>query len=94
MKVLKLFRNKYVVTVAAMLAWLLFFDRNDFFTQYELISRVEKLKQEKKYYQEEIERQRKQLHALRTDDKMLETFSREKYLMKKQDEDVFVFVTE
>lgn len=94
MKALKFVRNKYVITTAAMCCWLLFFDKNDVFTQYELISKVEKLQNEKLYYEEQIESQRLQLHELKTNEKSLETFSREKYLMKKQNEDVFVFVTE
>ena len=94
MKLVSFLRNKYVITIAAMGVWLLFFDKNDVFTQYELIRKVDKLQDEKAYYLAEIESQRKQLHQLRTDRKALETFAREKYLMKKEDEDVFVFVTE
>ena len=91
---LRLLRNKYLITVAAMVVWLLFFDKNDVFTQYELIEKCEKLEGEKQYYLAEIEGHRRQLHELRTNPKALETFSREKYLMKKDNEDVFVFVAE
>lgn len=94
MKLVSFIRNKYVITIAAMCAWLLFFDKNDVFTQYQLISKCDKLQEEKEYYLSEIESQRRQLHELRTDRKSLETFSREKYLMKKDNEDVFVFVVE
>ncbi len=93
MKNLKFIRNKYLLTIAAMLVWLLFFDKNDVFTQYELISKVEKLQKDKTYYLREISSHRQQLHELKTNKKSLETFSREKYLMKKENEDVFVFVT-
>ena len=94
MKYIFFLRNKYVVTIAAMCAWLLFFDKNDVFTQYELIRKCEKLHEEKAYYLAEIASQREQLHELRTNKKSLETFAREIYLMKKENEDVFVFVTE
>jgi len=90
---LKILKNKYFITVLALAGWLLFFDNNDFFTQYELIQKCRKLEKDKLYYLAEIENNRRSLNELRTNKKSLETFSREKYLMKKDNEDVFVFVT-
>lgn len=92
MVLLRVLRNKYFLTVAGILVWLLFFDKNDVFTQYELIDKCHKLNKEKEYYLAEIEKNKKNLTELRTNQKSLETFSREKYLMKKDNEDVFVFV--
>jgi len=88
----KVFKNKYLLTITALVFWLVFFDRNDVFTQYELIEKCHKLENEKLYYQEEIAKNRSNLNELRTNKKSLETFAREKYLMKKENEDVFVFV--
>lgn len=92
MVLLKVIKNKYFLTITALLVWLLFFDKNDVFSQYELIQKCNKLQSEKKYYQAEIENNRHNLDELRTNKKNLETFSREKYLMKKENEDVYVFV--
>ena len=89
----KIIKNKYFLTVIALVVWLLFFDKNDVFTQYELIQKCNKLNKEKAYYIEEIENNKKELQDLRTNTKSLETLSREKYLMKKENEDVYVFVT-
>jgi hypothetical protein len=92
MILLRLVKNKYFITVVALVVWLTFFDRNDVFTQYDLIKKCEKLEKEKQYYISEIENNKKNLLELKTNPKSLETFSREKYLMKKENEDVFVFV--
>ena len=92
MFLLKIIKNKYFLTVAGIIVWLLFFDKNDLFTQYELIDKCRKLNKEKEYYISEIDNNRLSLNELRTNKKSLETFSREKYLMKKDNEDVFVFV--
>jgi cell division protein FtsB len=89
----KIARNKYFLTVIAIVVWLLFFDKNDVVTQYDLIQKCRKLEKEKQYYLAEIENNKANLNELRTNKKSLETFSREKYLMKKENEDVFVFVT-
>jgi cell division protein FtsB len=92
MVVLSILKNKYFLTITALIAWLLFFDKNDVFTQYELIRKCNKLDKEKQYYIAEIENNRRNLTELRTNKKSLETFAREKYLMKKENEDVYVFV--
>ena len=92
MVILKIIKNKYFLTITGIIVWLLFFDKNDVFTQYELIDRCRKLNKEKEYYISEIENNKLSLQELRTNKKSLETFSREKYLMKRDNEDVFVFV--
>jgi cell division protein FtsB len=92
MFLLKILKNKYFLTLTGIVVWLFFFDKNDVFTQYELIQKCRMLNKEKAYYQAEIENNKASLKELMTNKKSLETFSREKYLMKKDNEDVFVFV--
>ncbi|MDI1354025.1 MAG: septum formation initiator family protein [bacterium] len=89
---MKIIKNKYFLTLVGLVVWLTFFDKNDVFTQYELIQKCHKLDKDKDYYQSEIESNKTNLEELRTNKKSLETFSREKYLMKKENEDVYVFV--
>lgn len=89
---LKILKNKYFLTVVALIIWLLFFDKNDVFTQMELIRKCEKLKSEKQYYINEIASNNANLFDLKNNKRSLETFSREKYLMKKENEDVFIIV--
>ena len=78
--------------ISALVVWLLYFDRNDVFTQFELIDKCNKLKVERDYYIAEIEKNKNEIHELQNNMESLETFAREKYLMKKDNEDVFVFV--
>jgi len=93
MFLLKILKNKYFLTTVAIIAWLLFFDKNDVFTQWDLIQKCKKLEKERTYYISEIGNNKFSLTELQTNKKSLETFAREKYLMKKDNEDVFVFVT-
>lgn len=92
MNALKIIKNKYFISLIALIVWLLFFDKNDVFTQRELIQKCHKLQSEKQYYINEIASNNANLSELKTNKKSLETFSREKYLMKKENEDVYVFV--
>lgn len=89
-----LIKNKYFLASLAFLIWMLFFDRNDLMSQYEYQSQLSKLQEEKEFYQKETELVKKDLEELTTDMKKLEKFAREKYLMKKEDEDVFIIVKE
>ena len=87
-----LFKNKYFLVSLAFLVWMIFFDKNDLFSQYQYHEQVNKLKQERDFYQKETEKVRKDLDELTSNPKMLEKFAREKYFMKKDNEDIFVIV--
>jgi len=92
MFLINLIKNKYFLTIIALIVWLLFFDKNDVFTQHESVSKLNKLKNDQSYYIAEIQKNKIELQELKTNKKSLEKFAREKYLMKKDNEDVFVFV--
>jgi len=87
-----IFKNKYFLVSLAFLVWMIFFDKNDLFSQYQYHEQVNKLKQERDFYQKETDKVRKDLDELTSNPKMLEKFAREKYFMKKDNEDIFVIV--
>jgi cell division protein FtsB len=89
-KLITVLKNKYTITIIAMVAWLLFFDRYDFITQYKTVKELKKLEEEKQYYVVEIARNEQDLHELSQNPEYLERFAREKYLMKRPGEDVFI----
>ena|ERR1700748_1268345 len=91
-RLVDLFRNKYFLVFIAFLVWMVFFDKNDLFSQYQYRQEVSKLKQEKEFYQKETAKVSKDLDELTSNPQKLEKFAREKYLMKKDNEDVFVIV--
>ena len=93
-RLLELLRNKYFLSVAAFIVWMLFFDKNDMLAQYEYKTEVSKLQEEKDFYVKEIAQVKKDLSELSTNLGMAEKFAREKYFMKKDNEDVFVIVKE
>ena len=93
-KLVSLLKNKFFISSLAFLVWMTFFDRNDMISQLDYRSQVNKLKAEKEFYNKEIAQVEKDLTELTTDQKKLEKFAREKYLMKRDNEDVFVIVEE
>jgi len=93
-RLINLLKNKYFLSAVAFIAWMLFFDRNDLMSQYDYRSEVSKLQAEKEFYISETEKAKRDLDELSTNKEKLEKFAREKYLMKKQNEDVFVIIKE
>ena len=89
---LKLVKNKYVIAVVAFVVWILFFDRNDVFTQWERKTELKKLETSKQYYQDEIASIKKELSDMDNDPAIIEKIAREKFYLKKANEDVFIVV--
>ena len=89
-----LFRNKYFLAIAAFTVWMMFFDKNDMISQYEYSAQLTKLQQEKDFYTKETASVKKDLKELDSNLNTAEKFAREKYFMKKPNEDVFVVVPE
>ena len=91
-RLLNLLKNKYFVVSLAFLVWMVFFDKNDLFSQYQYHQQLSKLKHERDFYQKETTKVNQDLDELTSNREKLEKFAREKYLMKKANEDVCVIV--
>lgn len=85
--------NKYLITLVLFIVWLLFFDKNDVFTQLDLSRQTKKLYEEKKYYQAEIRKNKALIEEFKNNVQSVETFARERYWMKKDNEEVYVIST-
>jgi cell division protein FtsB len=93
-RLLDLIKNKFFLVTVAFVIWMTFFDKNDLFSQYDYHQQLNKLKQEQVFYETETTKVNKDLDELTSDKAKLEKFAREKYLMKKDNEDIFVIVHE
>ncbi|MBL7923825.1 MAG: septum formation initiator family protein [Bacteroidia bacterium] len=85
-------KNRYTLTVIAFVVWVCFFDRNDLFSQYSYRQDLKKLEADKQYYISEIEKNKKDMEELMSDPEHLEKYAREHYLMKRDNEDIFLIV--
>lgn len=93
-KVVSFLKNKYLLTLVGLTIWVLFFDKNDLKTQIEFRREVKKLEEERNYYKKENAQITSDLRELATNPKTVEKFGREKYLMKRDNEDIFIIVEE
>jgi cell division protein FtsB len=93
-RLIDLFKNKFFLVTVAFVVWMTFFDKNDLLSQYQYHQQVTKLEEERDFYKEETDKVSKDLEELTSNPQQLEKFAREKYLMRKDNEDVFVVVKE
>ena len=87
-------RNRYGAVVLVLLAWVALFDRNDLWTTWKNHRELAKMEEQQEWFTAEIQRTKEQLHELSSDTELLEKFARERYLMKRDNEDIFVLVPE
>ena len=83
-------KNKYTIAFLSFLAVILFFDKNDLFTQISRTNQLKDLQESKQYYTNSISAEQKELDKLRSNTVTLEKYARTKYLMKRDDEDLFL----
>ncbi|MGC9343398.1 MAG: FtsB family cell division protein, partial [Bacteroidales bacterium] len=67
---------------------------NNLLDRYKLVREVNQLEKNVEYYQERIQIDSARLIELKTSPENLEKFAREQFLMKKDNEDIFVIVEE
>jgi ABC-type transport system involved in multi-copper enzyme maturation permease subunit len=85
-------KNKWIAAILVFVIWMLFFDRNSVINQIGLVSDIHEAEDQKEFYIEQFYSDSIALGILKNDTSMLEKFGREKYLMKKPNEDIFLFV--
>ncbi len=93
-KIPKWLKNKYILTTILFVVWITFFDSNDLIQQVGYVTHLHELKHQKAYLENQIDTINTQLHDLKNNPHKLEEYAREKYLMKKKDEDVFLIPSE
>jgi cell division protein FtsB len=86
-------RNKYLITAVAFLVWMIFLDRNDFPTQWKRIQELNTLQQSEKTMNKQITDTKQELDLLKTSPSTLEKYAREKYMMKKENEDLYIITS-
>ena len=83
-------RNKYFIATAVFCVIMLFLDKNDFFTQVDRRQELREAQQSKRYYTRELATERKVLQSLETNPAAVEKVARENYLMKRDNEELFL----
>ena len=91
--ILNILKNKYFVTFALFVVWMSFFDTKDWGLIRERQIKLNGLEKSEKEMAKLITETRAELSMLKTSAESVEKYAREKYLMKKDNEDIFVVKT-
>ena len=86
----KKIKNKYIITILVFIIWIFFLDDYSLIKQRKIENQIKKLKTQKEYYINEIQKDSIELNHLKTNPAEQEKFAREKFLMKKENEDIFI----
>jgi cell division protein DivIC len=86
---LKIVSNKYLLISLLFSIWMIFLDNYSYMDQRQLNKQIEELQDNKKYYQEEIKKDKQSIKLLKNEDQV-EKYAREKYYMKRENEDIYI----
>ncbi|MDI9364807.1 MAG: septum formation initiator family protein [Flavobacterium sp.] len=89
-QIIPIITNRYLLAIVFFAVWMCFFDQRDIFNTINQKQKLKALETKKHYYQTEIEKAKQDLNNLQNSPEALEKFAREKYLMKKNGEDIFI----
>ena len=87
---LKILKNRYFLALVAFIVWMVFFDSNSLKRQRILNARIDEIKGMRAFYMTEIAKSNQEIYELDSNPETIEKYAREKYLMKRDSEDVFV----
>ena len=93
-QVLRKLNNRYVYAILVFLVVILFMDQFNFFKQRQLSKTLDDNKQQIEYYESEISASKQYLDALQNDTATMEKVAREQYLMKRDNEIVYLIETQ
>ena len=85
----KIITNIYVIILTIFVVWMLFFDENSYLTHREFNKEIEELEIWTNYHKNKINKDKETIKKLQ-DSLQLERYAREKYLMKKENEDIYI----
>jgi cell division protein FtsB len=86
-------KNKYLISGMAFLIWIFFFDPKDIPSSLNRIETNSKLQKNELHLSKLIAETNKDLDLLKTNPQTIEKYARENYMMKKDNEDLFIFNT-
>lgn len=85
-------RHKYGVAIVLFLLFISVVDENNLWSRYQRRVEIADLRREIDKFQAQYDEETAQLEALERDPQAAERMARERYFMKRPNEDVFVFV--
>jgi len=82
--------NKYLLTGTFFVIWMIFFDPKDLLSDLERKEKLTELQNSERHLKQLITESHIELDLLKNNAQSIEKYAREKYMMKKDNEDLFI----
>lgn len=89
-KILSILKNKYLIAGVIFLSWMFWFDPKDIPSSIARSKKYTDLQKSERHLKDIIAETKLEENQLKTNAQTIEKYAREKYLMKKDNEDLFV----
>ena len=89
-EILKKFNNKYIIATLIFAVIIIFVDQYNIFSQFKTLKKLKKAQEQVEYYEKEIKEQHEILDNLHRDSALMEKIAREKYMMKRDNEVIYI----
>lgn len=83
-------KNKYTLSALGFLLWISFFDDRDLITNFHHSRELKALERSRAHFSQKIQETQAELNQLKDNPRTLEKYAREKYRMKRANEDLFI----
>ncbi len=87
-------KYKYLVVFCFFVVWVTFLDSYNLIDRFKNLQKLNALIKEVDFFKNEIKTYNAQYKELFSDKKDLEKFAREQYLMKEENEDIFIIISD
>lgn len=88
------FRTKYGIAIALFLLWLIIFDEHSLLQHFHNKQKLNQFDEQEQFLNTKIISDKRKIKELQTNQSNLEKFAREEFLMKKENEDIFIVIEE
>ncbi|MBR5146978.1 MAG: septum formation initiator family protein [Bacteroidales bacterium] len=92
-EILKKFNNKYIIATLIFAVIIIFVDQYNLFFQIKNLRKLNKAKEQVEFYENEIKNKQEVLDNLHKDSALMERIAREKYMMKRDNEVIYIIET-
>jgi cell division protein FtsB len=89
-EILKKFNNRYIIATLIFAVIIIFVDQYNIFSQFSTLKKLKKAQDQVEYYENEIKEQQEVLDNLHRDSALMERIAREKYMMKRDNEVIYI----
>ena len=87
---MSVFTSRYLLAITAFAVWIIFFDESNLFVQRQRTRELNDLNRKIEYYRTQVDQTKQELKSLQNDPAILEKYAREKYFMKRDNEEIFI----